>query len=497
MRQTLINTNQAFPALVQGMRALYTAQLKAMGGFRPSNRVLEKDSNDQRPMRDVSEVECFICHEHGHYASTCPQRKPPAVTARAVLVKDSQNDDEKDDYGPPVPACCLMVEDMTPAMAVSGNKGKEKVLTKPAGIAKQPAAATKRTQRKGPVDYNPPMLPKHILDQIEEFNKSHGATQSQSTVADEGHDEEMIDDREVEEIITPAPRPMKAVDRTKPPQTRVTKTGKVQELVATKGPKMPDPIRGMMGQDGFNIRKILDLPVEISVGELLSRSDTTIKELAYNMQRATPRYRVKKPATRANQNLTEAPDPSGAVLSAAAMMPPPVTARAYDDDGKSKPVLITSWIGNSKLTRTLLDGGSVVELISEKLVKSIKPRPIIYTDGYLRVSLATDKLDELTDYMYVPVNVQGVEAIIKAWIVRVDIYELLLGLSWLRRVHCKPDYGSGEIYITGDDHRQRRIPVELIAIENGLPIVEFEEDDEESADRACQELLDDQENVGP
>ena len=34
-------------------------------------------------------------------------------------------------------------------------------------------------------------------------------------------------------------------------------------------------------------------------------------------------------------------------------------------------------------------------------------------------------------------------------------------------------------------------------MESGLPIVEFEEEDEESADRACQELLDDQENVGP
>lgn len=50
---------------------------------------------------------------------------------------------------------------------------------------------------------------------------------------------------------------------------------------------MPDPIRGMMTQDGFNIRKILDLPVEISVGELLSRSDS-IKELAYNHRTEPP-----------------------------------------------------------------------------------------------------------------------------------------------------------------------------------------------------------------
>ena len=32
-------------------------------------------------------------------------------------------------------------------------------------------------------------------------------------------------------------------NRGDPPQTRITKTGKVQELVATKGPKLPDAIR--------------------------------------------------------------------------------------------------------------------------------------------------------------------------------------------------------------------------------------------------------------
>jgi hypothetical protein len=32
-------------------------------------------SPEQRKKKDLSKVKCFACHEHGHYASQCPQRK--------------------------------------------------------------------------------------------------------------------------------------------------------------------------------------------------------------------------------------------------------------------------------------------------------------------------------------------------------------------------------------------------------------------------------------
>ena len=68
---------------------------------------------------------------------------------------------------------------------------------------------------------------------------------------------------------------------------------------------------------------------------------------------------------------------------------------------------------------------------------------------------------------------------------------MLLGLSWMRRTHCNPNYGSGIVTIRGDDMRERKVPAQLVPIESGLPTVELNEE-EDSADLACQYLLDEQ-----
>lgn len=101
---------------------------------------------------------------------------------------------------------------------------------------------------------------------------------------------------EIEEVVEspstfPAAHPNRP--REQPPKTRVTKTGKVQELVQPKAPKIPDPIRAMSNRSRFNVDTLFSMPIEIPLGELLDRSGITVKEMAYAMQRATPRYRVK------------------------------------------------------------------------------------------------------------------------------------------------------------------------------------------------------------
>lgn len=101
----------------------------------------------------------------------------------------------------------------------------------------------------------------------------------------------------------------------------------------------------MAGRSRFNVGKILDLPFEITVEEFLDKSDVSIKELAYNMQHSTSRYRVRK----------QKPTPA-AVTMANSAIPPPIIANAYDDDGLSQPLMIESWVSDLKLTKTLLDG---------------------------------------------------------------------------------------------------------------------------------------------
>ena len=157
----------------------------------------------------------------------------------------------------------------------------------------------------------------------------------------------MDDDEEVEEEVeSPStfPLPLQPTRQQKsatqarpqnPPLTRVTKTGKVQELVQAKAPKLPDPIRAMAGRPRFSIDSIFNIPIEIPLGELLDRSDMTVKEMAFGMQRATPRYRVKKAP---KQTVSNQEEPSGASLVVTASVqkePPVVIAHAHEDDGQS------------------------------------------------------------------------------------------------------------------------------------------------------------------
>lgn len=58
------------------------------------------------------------------------------------------------------------------------------------------------------------------------------------------------------------------------PQTRTTKTGRVQKLVVPKIPNKADSIRAMTGYERFDIKRIFDLPLEVTVGNFRDRSDT-------------------------------------------------------------------------------------------------------------------------------------------------------------------------------------------------------------------------------
>ena len=66
----------------------------------------------------------------------------------------------------------------------------------------------------------------------------------------------------------------------------------------------------------------------------------------------------------------------------------------------------------------------------------------------------------------------------------------------MRRVHCNSNYGSGAVTISGDDIQLRQVGSHLVLMKSGLPVVEFDEEDE-SADLTCQHLLDEQEKGWP
>ena len=72
------------------------------------------------------------------------------------------------------------------------------------------------------------------------------------------------------------------------------------------------------------------------------------------------------------------------MTASAILSPPTVTLKAHDGDGKSQPLMITTWVNNMQLKKTLLDGGSMVELISRALVKQMNPKPCIFKERSVR-----------------------------------------------------------------------------------------------------------------
>lgn len=208
------------------------------------------------------------------------------------------------------------------------------------------------------------------------------------------------------------------------------------------------------------------------------------------MQKITLRYRTRKGKTKNTPQEVPPATSSNAVLH-----PPPITSSACDDNGLSQPLMVTSWVRDSCFQKTLLDGGSLVELINRKLVMKMRPRHKIFSDSRIKVSLANDSVMVLSEYFKIPVNVQEVEAMIRAWLLDVGVYDLLLGIPSMRRVNCTQIYGEGKVTIMGNDRYVMDVPLPIIPIDMpGLPTIEFDED-EMTADQVCQSLLDEQGKV--
>ncbi|KAL9100381.1 MAG: hypothetical protein Q9163_004239 [Psora crenata] len=89
LRQVLINTNQAFPAILQGFRTLNMAA--SNGVARNIAQQPNKDPpNFQRPREDLSEIQCYVCGQHRHYASYHKDTNQP-VAANSAVPAQPQN----------------------------------------------------------------------------------------------------------------------------------------------------------------------------------------------------------------------------------------------------------------------------------------------------------------------------------------------------------------------------------------------------------------------
>ncbi len=122
----------------------------------------------------------------------------------------------------------------------------------------------------------------------------------------------------------------------------------------------------------------------------------------------------------------------------------------------------------------------------------MKPRTAIQRDSCTRVSLANDNVTTLDKCVITVINVEGVGSVTKAWLVDVRVYNLLLGITWMRRANCTPMFGEGKITIKENNRKICTVPVQIYSMEIKLPVVEIDEEieiNEWTSDDACQEQL--------
>jgi hypothetical protein len=98
----------------------------------------------------------------------------------------------------------------------------------------------------------------------------------------------------------------------------------------------------MQSHNRFDIDRILDLLLKLTVEKLLNQFNLTIKDLAFNMQRSTSRYRIKRSKINVEDNVQETEEVSVSVAISATILLSKVTARAHEDDDLSKSLMINS-----------------------------------------------------------------------------------------------------------------------------------------------------------
>lgn len=100
------------------------------------------------------------------------------------------------------------------------------------------------------------------------------------------------------------------------------------------------------------------------------------------------------------------------------------------DDEMSLALMISSWVLHQHLAKTFLEKGLLVKLLSRRCVREMKSRPSTQRDSHIQVELANDKVTTSDKYLDIAIKVERVEAVMKAWLVDDEVYDVLLGMDW-------------------------------------------------------------------
>ena len=211
--------------------------------------------------------------------------------------------------------------------------------------------------------------------------------------------------------------------------------------------------RMMEGEPEWDyVKAIRDLRVDISVGQLMMVSPITRAAFAYG---AIIPSAPKKKGKRGVRQATRVQD-----SQLATKINVSVTGALQEPTEEVYNFHTVAQVNGRTLQNVLIDGGSVVNLIPDRVARELK---LTYRQNNdLQIRTATGDIWPIHYYTLFEVTIAGVTAQVRAYIIaKSTTYTLLLGRRWMKQVKAKGDYKSNTYEIEGEDGIRRMIPEEV------------------------------------
>ncbi len=165
---------------------------------------------------------------------------------------------------------------------------------------------------------------------------------------------------------------------------------KADQLVA----KENIPIRMAEGKNRFQVGAFLDTLITLPMLQLLDWSPQLKVQLARAMASSCLTRREKKSA---------GPNPVRTAAAALKFLTSPMIETVAHEDEEVICFYVDSWIEDQKISKTLVDSGAVVELISQKVVQDLNLQ-VYRMDKKWTLQLADDGHATVQEYVWVTVT---------------------------------------------------------------------------------------------
>ena len=248
----------------------------------------------------------------------------------------------------------------------------------------------------------------------------------------------------------------------------------------------PPPINLMKEMEPYNIEEaMVHIKPEITFPQLLDVSPRLRRELAILLRSSQPRTRKRKTPAE-----VQADNVNG---------PMKLTDAAPDSEVEC--MYITVWCNGKEISDVLVDGGAMIDLIAQDVTDTLglEKHPV----QNLGMRLADDSLVPLESYVWLDINVEGVVAKVRAYVMPVTVtYKILLSRRWLKRMKGVEHHATNTLIIQGVDGVKRSTKgrpappaeLEIVGLRNtekhgSLRTTLITGDDEERAEDAVDALL--------